>query len=347
MGIFNKVRFYAIVGFLALPAMGAHSQSIGDMAKQLTAPLSGDYKIAVQPVNHVKSGISASAASSLLERLTNSLQKSLSGSSLSLVERAKLAQVMQEQEEFKSEEEFSELLASAGADILVVSSISRIEGGKFEFSARTVGASGKIAGKVLSATEPILINAPIQYAVSVDGVRYKGKIKEAYSDSLVAGLTQVSEIKITEKKDIFNIDYKVSSEIEFLVSVKETEKSLEAKQSQGAMSGIGKAMGGMTGGDNPLGAMFASIGQSNNAEDFKKKKISVTVITKMKRVGDGKIIIAENSGEKLIPFTSEKAEVSQALKGVIRKVLRTSGEEVALRTMGRTPKKGGDGDLLD
>ena len=102
MGIFNKVRFYAIVGFLALPAMGAHSQSIGDMAKQLTAPLSGDYKIAVQPVNHVKSGISASAASSLLERLTNSLQKSLSGSSLSLVERAKLAQVMQEQEEFKS-----------------------------------------------------------------------------------------------------------------------------------------------------------------------------------------------------------------------------------------------------
>ena len=337
-----------IVAMLGLWTHSVKADDIGDVARQLIEPITGSHKIAIQPLDHSKAGIPASAASSFIERLTNAIQNSLSGSNLSLVERSKLAQIMQEQEEFKSTEEFSKLLANAGADILVVSSATRLGGGKIEFSARAIGAAGAQAGEGLSASKSITVDAPTEYSVAVVGVMFKGKAKPAYQDSLIAGLTKVSEMRITKRDDIFSKDFQVSSEIEYLITDKETAESTEAKKTQSIMGSMSKSFGGGSGGgNNPIANMMKSIGGSTNPDDLKLKAISATVITKLERIGEGSIIIAEAAAKEDVPFNAEKLEISRVLKSLIRKLLHDTGEEVALLALGRNVPKKKEGDLLD
>jgi len=334
---------------LSFGSMVAESSEISDLASDLVKPilsLSGKHKIAVSQIDRSKSKISAGLSQMLVERITNSIQQKIGGSKISLMERARIEDIMKEQEEFQDVEEFSKLLAGMGADIVIFPTVARVDDKTIELSARSVGVSQKLGGKVLSASNPVRIDSPISYTITVVGVKYGDAFKENYKSSLISGLSKIKGIKITQDASVYSTDFKATSNLEFDITTKETVESKEAKQGQNVLKAFSGAFGSI-GGNNPLSGVMGSIAKSTNPDDLKLKIISVTVETKLVNVLDKSIISVEESGEKEVPFTASKSALKSGLKSLVKSILQSSGEKIAARLVGVKVTKNKKAGLLD
>ena len=339
---------------LSFGSMVAESSEISDLASDLVRPivsLSGKHKIAVSQIDRSKSKISAGLSQMLVERITNSIQQKIGGSKISLMERARIEDIMKEQEEFQDVEEFSKLLAGMGADIVIFPTVARVDDKTIELSARSVGVSQKLGGKVLSASNPVRISSPISYTITVVGVKYRDAFKVNYKSSLISGLSKIKGIKITEDASVYSTDFKATSNLEFDITTKETVESKEAKQGQNVLKAFSGAFGSIGGkfggGNNPLSGVMGSIAKSTNPDDLKLKIISATVETKLVNVLDKSIITVEESGEKEVPFTASKSALKSGLKSLVKSILQSSGEKIAARLVGVKVTKNKKAGLLD
>jgi hypothetical protein len=337
----RKFKFYFVIGSFCLlnwPTVAAASMT--DLAKDLIGSMSGSYTIAVAPIDPKAARISAGVSQSLTERLTNAVQKQLSGTDHSLVERSRLRDIMKELEEFKGVEEFSKLVSSAGADVVIYPTVSRLNSNTVEFSARSVGISGDIAGKVLGSGDAIRIEVSTAFTVVVKGVMFRGEPKEQYNNALISGLSEAREFRVTTKKTTSAIDYIVVSEIDYSIDERDTKASRQAKQDKEGMKTFGKMFG--------LSQLTDQLAAQSNPDSLKTKSLTASVTTTLSGVVDGAIVTSELEEEKALDINSPDEDVSRMLKKIIKKLLRNTGEEVALKVTGgktvRVKKKKG---LLD
>ena len=109
-----------------VPNVFAIEAELEIFAQQLMEGLEGPFKIAVQPINKREADLPAGTTLILEEQVSNAVQMAAFNKGVQVVEREELAKIMMEQEEFQGIEEFSELLANAGADALVSLVVTRI-----------------------------------------------------------------------------------------------------------------------------------------------------------------------------------------------------------------------------
>jgi len=346
-----QILFFSAGIFFTLLFDAKAADQYDKLAVSLVRQIHGGYKFAVAPIDRSSSKITAGFSQAITERLTNAVQRELSGSGHSLVERSRLKDIMREQEEFKGVEEFSKLLEGAGADIVIFPNVSRIDKTTIELSARGVGVSSIFGGKVFSASKTIRLKAPVSYAVAVHGVLYKGKIKSNYRNSLIAGLSGLPEIKISNVKGIYGADFKATSTIDFNIAAKDTAEAKEARQGQKVLKAFG-SFGGFGGGNNPLSGIMSSISKSTNPNELKIKQISATVETKLLNLIDKSIVVSQETGKKTLPFTASSDELKNALKSLVKQLIERSGQSVAYKIVGRfnpapnKTKKGSSSDSM-
>ena len=181
---------------------------------------------------------------------------------------------------------------------------------------------------MLSAGSAIRIEVSTTYAVVVKGVMFRGEPKEQYNNALISGLSVVREFRITTDKTTSAIDYEVVSEIDYSIDVKETKESRETRESAKGLKVFGKMFG--------LQQLTEGFADLADPESLKKKSITASVTTTLTSVADGAIVTSELEERRALDINTPDEDVARELKKIIRKLIKKTGEEVALKTTGQT-----------
>ncbi len=339
--------------FVVMSSAGNAIADPKEIAAELAPKLKNNLVIAVQPIDERgKSGakISAGTASSIVDQLTNQMQRSLQGSSSVLAERAKLNQVMMEQEEFQNVTEYSELVANTGADALVVPSINRINNEEIEVSARAIGVKGSIEGVVLGASRIYTMKAPISYRVSVTSIKQGDKDRSEYSDYVVSGLTDFDEIVVVKPSITSDMkDFDVTVSFDFETGERQTEESrkaaADAAGAQNAMNMFGSMAnvlkdkdGNSPFGENPFGGMLSNVSKQEaaKAESLKLRVFTVEARGKLISSFNGPTVSATVSKEETLPFDASRGEQKIAAKRLVNLSLEELGRSLAAKALGKS-----------
>ena len=324
------------------------------IAKEIMSQINFEAVIAVQPIDSKNSKISKSSSSSLLDKLTNSIQiASQSKKNITLVERSKLDAVMMEQEEFQNISEFSDLVSNLGADILISPSVNRINNKEVEISARAIGLSGDNAGKVLSASNTYKINLPAKYIFVVNSIISRGKDRMAYASAINSGISSFTEaiVKDSASSGVSEADFIIDIEFALIVTEKETKESKAAKKqaesNKMAANLFGNIMGG-TGGNNPFGAILGDSKKNEaKAKSLRKKVFTVEAIGKMKNNILESEITENITLDESLGVDASTDEQKMVAKRTVNSALEQLGKKLVAKALGISSEKESTSSLLD
>lgn len=343
--------------FLALAIyVAATSNCLADetsVATDIVKGLNKPFVVAVQPVNRSEANVSAATAKSIVDKLINAIQQNGANAGITQVDRGKLEDINREQQEFQNIDDYSKLIAGAGADVIISPSVNRLNDKEIEISARALGVKDDTAGKVLAASKSYIINAPLSYVVLVSSVKQGDRDRASYSRYVNGGISSFSEFSVRETiEDKSELDFEVSVAFSLSSVEKETAESKKAKQeAQGLnmFSSIASGMGiSAGGGSNPLAGLGGMQSQiAEQADAAKVIEIKVTAEASMKNVQTGSIISEIGEVSEMIPKTSSIDEQKALAKKLVSEALSNAGKMVAAKVLGKSVEKSSGGGLLD
>jgi len=298
-----------------IPNVSAMEEDLNIFAEQLMEGLQGPMKIAIQPINKKEADLPAGTTLILEEQISNSVQMAAYAKGVQVVEREELAKIMMEQEEFQGIEEFSELLANAGADALVSLVITRIDATTVRMFGRVIGVRGETAGIRLSASDPVELIVPVNYAIGIGRVVVQGKNEKRYTRAIARGLNEIDGITVVSGKGKHLRDFELSIEIEFEMGDKETQESRTAKQSGQTLGAIGSGVGSMFL-PPPISFLLGAAGsiQASTAADKESTIMIVAVSGELLNLKDDSVLTEDvritKRGEKM-DFEHRKESISE------------------------------------
>ena len=213
MRLFLKCWVTALLGLgtVVFASVNCNADEVS-IASEIVNGLNKPLVVAVQPINRSEAKVSAATAKSIVDKLINAIQ--LKGQSLGItqVDRGKLEDINREQQEFQNIDDYSKLIAGAGADVIISPSVNRLNGKEIEISARALGVKGSAAGRVLAASKTYQIKAPLSYVVLVSSVTQGDRDRDSFSHYVNSGISSFREFAVKNNSDD-------SSELDFEVTV--------------------------------------------------------------------------------------------------------------------------------
>jgi len=322
-----------------IPNVSAMEEDLNIFAEQLMEGLQGPMKIAIQPINKKEADLPAGTTLILEEQISNSVQMAAYAKGVQVVEREELAKIMMEQEEFQGIEEFSELLANAGADALVSLVITRIDATTVRMFGRVIGVRGETAGIRLSASDPVELIVPVNYAIGIGRVVVQGKNEKRYTRAIARGLNEIDGITVVSGKGKHLRDFELSIEIEFEMGDKETQESRTAKQSGQTLGAIGSGVGSLGGTASLFGSLLGAAGsiQASTAADKESTIMIVAVSGELLNLKDDSVLTEDVVLRKEVKKWTSNIEKKAYLKEAISEALRTTGRKMAYQVMDLEP----------
>ena len=348
MKMFLKAGVFVLLGvgsfFSASTSVYANETSI---ASEIVNGLNKSFVVAVQPIDRSEAKVSAATANSIVDKLINAIQ--LKGKSLGItqVDRGKLEEINREQQEFQNIDDYSALVAGAGADVIISPSVNRLNGNEVEVSARALGVKGSAAGKVLAASKTYRIKAPISYVVFVSSVLQGDRDRASFSKYVNSGISSFSEFEVkSDAGDTPELDFEVLVGFSLSSVEKETAQSAEAKKQAdlaNAFSGIASGFGGEM--SNLMGNLQGQATAS--AEANKVIEIKVTAEASMKNIQTGSVITEVVEVSDTVPKSSSRDEQKALAKTLVSDALSNAGKMVAAKVLGKSTSASSGGGLLD
>jgi hypothetical protein len=353
MTMFLKSGVFVLLGISAfISASTSVNANEASVASEIVNGLNKSFVVAVQPINRSEAKVSAVTAKSILDKLINAIQQKGQSLGITQVDRGKLEDINREQQEFQNIDDYSKLIAGAGADVIISPSVNRLTDQEIEISARALGVKGSAAGKVLAASKTYRIKAPLSYVVSVSSVTQGDRDRASFSKYVNSGISSFKEFAVKNNADD-------SSELDFEASVafnlssieKETAESKKAKkEAQGLnmFSSMASGMGIGSGSGNPLAGLGGM--QSQMAEDADAAKvieIKVTAEASMKNTQTGSVITEVVEVSDTVPKTSSKDEQKALARKLVSEALSNAGKMVAAKVLGKSTGTSSGGGLLD
>ena len=329
-----RVRFLFLVGLLV------SQQAYGDeakIAKELVSSLSPPVTVAVKDIDRGQGQVSAAVAARIKNKLINEIQVYGGEAGVKQVDRGKLEEISREQQEFQNVDDFAKIIAGAGADVIIVPSVTRIDSETVEISARALGVLENAAGQVVAASKSYKINAAVNYTATVASIMQGSKDRSAYKKYVNAGLSSYKEISVSESSDGQPLDYTIDVVLDLTTVEKETAESKKAKHDQKALA----MFSNLTGGALNLGD------QVDDPEASKAIEMNVMVEISMKNTQTGASLsdIIEVSDQ--IPKSSSKNEQKALAKSLVATALEKAGQNIGAKALGKPATTGSSGGLLD
>ena len=321
------------------PNVFAIEENLEVFAQQLMEGLEGPFKIAVQPINKKEADLPAGTTLILEEQVSNAVQMAAFNKGVQVVEREELAKIMMEQEEFQGIEEFSELLANAGADALVSLVVTRINATTVRMFGRVIGVRGDTAGIRLSASDPVELTLPVNYAIGIGQIVVQGRSEKRYVRAIARGLNEIDGITVVSERGKHLRDFELSIEIEFDMGDKETEESRTAKQSGQTLGTIGSGIGQLGGAASLFGSLLGAAGtmQASTAADKESTIMIVAVSGELLNLKDDSVLTEDVLFRKEVKKWTSNIEKKAYLKEAISEALRTTGRKIAYQVMDLEP----------
>ena len=322
-----------------VPNVFAIETELEVFAQQLMEGLEGPFKIAVQPINKREADLPAGTTLILEEQVSNAVQMAAFNKGVQVVEREELAKIMMEQEEFQGIEEFSELLANAGADALVSLVVTRINATTVRMFGRVIGVRGDTAGIRLSASDPVELTLPVNYAIGIKQIVVQGRNEKRYVRAIARGLNEIDGITVVSERGKHLRDFELSIEIEFDMGDKETEESRTAKQSGQTLGTIGSGIGQLGGAASLFGSLLGAAGtmQASTAADKESTIMIVAVSGELLNLKDDSVLTEDVVFRKEVKKWTSNIEKKAYLKEAISEALRTTGRKIAYQVMDLEP----------
>ena len=353
MTMFLKSGVFVLLGISAfISASTSVNANEASVASEIVNGLNKSFVVAVQPINRSEAKVSAVTAKSILDKLINAIQQKGQSLGITQVDRGKLEDINREQQEFQNIDDYSKLIAGAGADVIISPSVNRLTDQEIEISARALGVKGSAAGKVLAASKTYRIKAPLSYVVSVSSVTQGDRDRASFSKYVNSGISSFKEFAVKNNADD-------SSELDFEASVafnlssieKETAESKKAKkEAQGLnmFSSMASGMGIGSGSGNPLAGLGGMQNQmAEDADAAKVIEIKVTAEASMKNTQTGSVITEVVEVSDTVPKTSSKDEQKALAKKLVSEALSDAGKMVAAKVLGKSTGTSSGGGLLD
>jgi hypothetical protein len=293
----------------------------------------------VQPINKKEADLPAGTTLILEEQVSNAVQMAAFNKGVQVVEREELAKIMMEQEEFQGIEEFSELLANAGADALVSLVVTRINATTVRMFGRVIGVRGDTAGIRLSASDPVELTLPVNYAIGIKQIVVQGRNEKRYVRAIARGLNEIDGITVVSERGKHLRDFELSIEIEFDMGDKETEESRTAKQSGQTLGTIGSGIGQLGGAASLFGSLLGAAGtmQASTAADKESTIMIVAVSGELLNLKDDSVLTEDVVFRKEVKKWTSNIEKKAYLKEAISEALRTTGRKIAYQVMDLEP----------
>ena len=322
-----------------VPNVFAIETELEVFAQQLMEGLEGPFKIAVQPINKREADLPAGTTLILEEQVSNAVQMAAFNKGVQVVEREELAKIMMEQEEFQGIEEFSELLANAGADALVSLVVTRINATTVRMFGRVIGVRGDTAGIRLSASDPVELTLPVNYAIGIEQIVVQGRNEKRYVRAIARGLNEIDGITVVSERGKHLRDFELSIEIEFDMGDKETEESRTAKQSGQTLGAIGSGVGQLGGAASLFGSLLGAAGtmQASTAAEKESTIMIVAVSGELLNLKDDSVLTEDVVFRKEVKKWTSNIEKKAYLKEAISEALRTTGRKIAYQVMDLEP----------
>jgi hypothetical protein len=348
MKMFIKAGVTVLLGVGAfVSASTSVNANEASIASEIVNGLNKSFVVAVQPIDRSEAKVSAATANSIVDKLINAIQ--LKGKSLGItqVDRGKLEEINREQQEFQNIDDYSKLVAGAGADVIISPSVNRLNGNEVEVSARALGVKGSAAGKVLAASKTYRIKAPISYVVFVSSVMQGDRDRASFSKYVNSGISSFREFEVkSDAGDSPELDFEVLVGFSLSSVEKETAQSAEAQKQAdlaGAFSGIASSFGG------EMGSLMGNLqGQATaSAETNKVIEIKVTAEASMKNTQTGSVITEVVEFSDTVPKSSSRDEQKALAKKLVSDALSNAGKMVAAKVLGKSAGASSGGGLLD
>jgi hypothetical protein len=330
----------SIFSFLGCLLTAAHA-NVDNISSELADGWQSGLVVAVKSVSSTNTGISKSTASSLYEKLTNAVQRAASNRGVTVVERSKLQEVGMEKEEFQADDDFAKLVQSVGADVMVSLTLRRIDPENIEVSARSIGITGDLSGKILSASKTYRLPYSSVYTFHVASILQGSKDRKNYSGAVSSGLTALKGVEIVNSDSAYP-DYTVNVKFDFKQQTLETAASMQAQQEAAGAAMANQIFGGAFG-----GMMKQNMEQAQaSVEKTKKVLLSVSAEAVATKNENKSQISTVASLEREFPATYSKDQLSSNAKVLLNEVLELVGKQVASKALGKTASSSGGG-LLD
>ena len=345
MKIFKKLVLFN--AFFLIFFISQSNANVEKIATEIVKELPDNVILAIQPLDRKKANISMASASGIIEKFTNEIQRALSNSSSSLIDRSKLEAIMLEQEEFQNIEEFSNLIENTGADILIGISLARINSSSVEISARSFGVKGNLAGQVISASKTYKIDLPQSFVIKVKSIKQGQKDRKKYLSSFIDGISNFNEIEVTSQ-NIANhqLDYIIDINFEFDISERETEESKQAAEQAKGLALFGSLANNMVqpGKTNP----FAALTQTeDNSADLKQLVFITNAEAKILKVSNNSELYSTSESESSAPINSSEGDKKKNAGKSVKDALYVLGDDVGSKITGSKSSSSSGGSLLD
>lgn len=330
----NIPRFLLLIGLFASQQAQGNEAKI---AEELVSSLNPPVTVAVKDIDRSQGQVSAAVAVRIKNKLINEIQVLGGEAGIKQVDRGKLEEISREQQEFQNVDDFAKIIAGAGAEIIIVPSVTRINSETVEISARALGVLESAAGQVVAASKSYKINAPVSYTATVNSVMQGSKDRSAYRKYVNAGLSSYKEISVSEPGNGQQLDYTIDAVLDLTTVEKETAESKKAKQDQKALAMFSNLTGG---------ALDLS-GQVDDPEASKAIEMNVVVEINMKNTQTGASLseIVEVSDQ--IQKSSSKNEQKALAKSLVASALEKAGKNIGAKALGKPVTTESSGGLLD
>lgn len=346
----NFLTKYVLVAiFLVFGSSSSHAD-FTKIASELVNAMPSNIQVAIQPVDRSTAKVSVSQSTSFIEKITNEIQLQVQGSGISLIDRSKLDEIMMEQEEFQSVDEFSELIKNTGADALVSLSVIRLDQQTIEISARAYGVKGEMTGKVISASKSYKFTSPSVYVVKIGSIKQGQKDRSKYSGSFTDGLTNGGMIELASRSTPdYLCDFLVDINIEFSQVEKDTEESKKAEGQAKGLAMFSQMASGMGATSNGAQNPFAGLtqGLAGDADSLKELAFLSDVEATILNISSGGTIASSSSANEAVTIDVSDQEKKRAAQNSIKIALMNLGQEVAAKITGVGSTSASSNDLLD
>ncbi len=330
--------------FIAL-AGSADDDSYKLIAKEIFESPDIAGRIAIYPIDHKAAKIPKSTALLIEDPLHAAIARSANDHGLAVIARSELTNIFNDRQFVGQSSDFEELAKKANVDVIISITARRQSPRTLVVTAKALGVSGSIIGRVLSSSHSYNIEIQPAANVVVEGVFSDGIHNSKYDSSLISGLTNKSGINsVSSAKEA---DFIIKSTVAAEISEKTTQEA-QGAQLFGSFLGGAANMGGPQGGP-PIG---------NIAQGFQKslgqighfKVVAISVVTEAHVPGESGTVTSEKSATVDLPPNSTDDQLRQETQALVRKTLIESGNELSAKLLGEALDRsnpGGKKSLLD
>ena len=204
---------------------------------------------------------------------------------------------------------------------------------------RVIGVRGDTAGIRLSASDPVELTLPVNYAIGIGQIVVQGRNEKRYVRAIAKGLNEIDGITVISERGKHLRDFELSIEIEFDMGDKETEESRTAKQSGQTLGTIGSVVGQLGGTTSLFGAVLGAAGamKTSTAADKESTIMIVGVSAELLDLKDDSVLTEDVVFRKEVKKWTSNIEKKAYLKEAISEALRTTGRKIAYQVMDLEP----------